>query len=96
MQKAKEKWPSYEIDYSKVDPFEGLKRQHVFVYTTLSYCLGNNESIVEMHSYFSDYDSLLRKTASVILCKDIWVAKHRGVSVPEFNLFEVMGSITSS
>ena len=90
LQEAKEKWPSYEIDYSKVDPFEGLKRQHVFVYTTLSYCRGNNESIVEMHSYFSDYDSLLRKTASVILCKDIWVAKHRGVSVPEFNLFEVM------
>ena len=43
-----------------------------------------------MHSYFSDYDTLLRKTARVLLCKDIWLAKHRKQIIPELNLFEVM------
>ena len=72
----KKDWPD-----PKIDPFEGIKKQHVYVYHTLVYPQKFNKGNVEFHLYFGDHRTLLQRTAALPLCADIWRRKVKGKKV---------------
>ena len=95
LQLPRKDWPDPKIDFTKIDPFEGIKKQHVYVYHTLAYPQKLNEGNVEFHSYFGDHRTLLRRTAALLLCADIWRRKVKGEKIEgekalTFNMVNLM------
>ncbi|CAB4039155.1 integrase core domain [Paramuricea clavata] len=79
-------WKHPKVDFSKVDPKEGLRKQHVFLYISLTRPMNNARGErVDLEDYFSSYDGLLKHTATLYLCVERWRMKkeERQMTAPE-------------